>query len=247
LAIETNGDQHNHVYFANRANVYLELERNEEAIADCNHAIKIEPSFAKSYFRKANGLLNMKKNEEALAALKDGLKVEPENQAILELQAVIEDEIKASNLLPADHHQKAAFNSFFEGLKQRGVKFDKFNVRHYTDNNRGVHAGRDIKGNEVICSVPKDLILPLPKTFETPLGKILHEGELYNRVENPKNIFHSIYLLQQQRLKREEQEFPEWMDSLPKSMDEYPLFFKQEDYDWLEGSPINDEIRGRQD
>ena len=50
--------QSNHVYFANRANAYLELRKYAECIADCDKAIAIEPSYSKSYFRKAKALFD---------------------------------------------------------------------------------------------------------------------------------------------------------------------------------------------
>lgn len=58
MAIEITQEKPNHIYFANRANAELELLLFEECIADCNSAIKIEPSFIKSYFRKAKALMN---------------------------------------------------------------------------------------------------------------------------------------------------------------------------------------------
>jgi len=53
MAIEITLDNPNHVYYANRANAYLELFNNEECINDCNKAISIEPTYSKSYYRKA--------------------------------------------------------------------------------------------------------------------------------------------------------------------------------------------------
>ena len=55
-AIDKSKDAPNHVYYANRANVYMTLHRNEECIADCDQAIKIDASYSKSYFRKAKAL-----------------------------------------------------------------------------------------------------------------------------------------------------------------------------------------------
>ena len=52
-AIELTTENPNHVYFANRANAYLETADNNKCIEDCEMAIKIEPKYVKSYFRKA--------------------------------------------------------------------------------------------------------------------------------------------------------------------------------------------------
>ena len=43
-----------HIYYANRANAYLELTNFEACIKDCDEAIRIDPKYVKSYIRKAN-------------------------------------------------------------------------------------------------------------------------------------------------------------------------------------------------
>lgn len=56
MAIEITIEKPNHIYFANRANAYLEMGQLEECINDCNQAIQIESTFSKSYYRKARAL-----------------------------------------------------------------------------------------------------------------------------------------------------------------------------------------------
>lgn len=63
----------NHIYYANRANAYLELEKFEECIEDCVKAIEIDKSFSKSYYRQAKALINLQRLTEALEVLKQGL------------------------------------------------------------------------------------------------------------------------------------------------------------------------------
>ena len=55
-----NLDEKNHIYFSNRANAYLEMEKYDEAISDCKKSIEIEPKFVKSYFRFAKALIEKK-------------------------------------------------------------------------------------------------------------------------------------------------------------------------------------------
>jgi hypothetical protein len=59
LAIEISESKPNHVYFANRANAYLELEEDQKCVDDCNIAIQINPSFSKSYLRKSKALFHL--------------------------------------------------------------------------------------------------------------------------------------------------------------------------------------------
>lgn len=73
------GNPNNHVYFANRANAYIEVDKFSEAVEDCDKAISIDPKFFKSYLRKGNALFSLNKVPDALTAFEEGLKLEPDN------------------------------------------------------------------------------------------------------------------------------------------------------------------------
>ena len=109
LAIEITMETPNHIYFANRANAYLELHNYEECIADCNQAIKVDPSFIKSYFRKAKAQINQSKLPDALKTLREGLEIDPGNVDFTKLSAELEQEIEEDNKLPADHPERKRF------------------------------------------------------------------------------------------------------------------------------------------
>ena len=59
----------NHVFYANRANAYLEAGMNTECIEDCQKAQQMVPSFAKAYYRWARALVNQEKLQDALEVL----------------------------------------------------------------------------------------------------------------------------------------------------------------------------------
>ena len=99
----------NHIYYANRANAYLELENFEECIKDCVKAIEIEPSFPKSYYRKAKALINLERLTEALETLKVGLEIEPDNDIIKTLMDETAEEIEQDNKIPVDHPERKRF------------------------------------------------------------------------------------------------------------------------------------------
>ena len=93
LAIEITIDNPSHVYYANRANAYLELFKNEECINDCNMAIQIDPSYSKSYYRKAKALVNQQKLTDAMETMKQGIEVDPENESMKQFMEEILEEI----------------------------------------------------------------------------------------------------------------------------------------------------------
>ena len=79
-AIELAGDKPNHVYFSNRANAYLELFMFQKSISDCDKAIEIDNTFAKSYFRKAKALSSLDQLVEAKHIAEQAMKLDPENE-----------------------------------------------------------------------------------------------------------------------------------------------------------------------
>ena len=94
MAIEISEESPNHLYFANRANAYMEMGLFEECIADCNQAMQIDPTFPKSYYRKAKAQVNLNKLTEALETLKEGLEKNPDNEDFKTLMANTVDEIQ---------------------------------------------------------------------------------------------------------------------------------------------------------
>ena len=94
MAIEISQETPNHIYFANRANAYLEMGLFEECIADCNEAMKIDPMFPKSYYRKAKAQVNLQKLTDAMETLKEGLEKNPENEDFKTMMANTAEEIQ---------------------------------------------------------------------------------------------------------------------------------------------------------
>lgn len=87
-------DARNPVYFSNRyiilsascidwfrAAAYTKAGQYEEAIADCQEAIKIDPAYAKAYGRLGAAYAGQKKNKQAIEAYKQALELDPSNAA----------------------------------------------------------------------------------------------------------------------------------------------------------------------
>lgn len=76
-AIELAKDTPNYVYFANRANCYLELQEYEKCILDCNISIDINREYPKSFFRKGVALTFLQQLPEAYLNFQQGFKLDP--------------------------------------------------------------------------------------------------------------------------------------------------------------------------
>ena len=60
----------NAIYYANRANVHLKLENFGLAISDSENAIKVDPKYVKSYFRRAIANISLSRWKNAIIDLK---------------------------------------------------------------------------------------------------------------------------------------------------------------------------------
>lgn len=77
-------DMKNTVYFANRAAALSNLDRFEDAVADCYSAILLDPKYVKAVTRLGTCYTKLGKTKEAREAFLSALGLEPENQVALD-------------------------------------------------------------------------------------------------------------------------------------------------------------------
>lgn len=71
-----------HTIYGNRAMAYLNLGKNEEALADGDKCIEIKPDWGKGYHRKGAALHKLGKFEDSMGAYAKGLEIDPTNAAM---------------------------------------------------------------------------------------------------------------------------------------------------------------------
>ena len=76
--------------------------------------------------------------------------------------------------------------------------------------------------------------------FRSPIGKMMYEKGLRQRLISPKHSFLGTYLMQERR--KDKIEFTEYLDILPKSLEDFPIFFTDDEKSLLKGSPFLKQI-----
>jgi tetratricopeptide (TPR) repeat protein len=71
-----------HLVYSNRAATLLTLERYEEALADCEKVLELDPKFIKGFLRKAMALRALGRKREALDVAKAGLAIDQNPKAV---------------------------------------------------------------------------------------------------------------------------------------------------------------------
>jgi tetratricopeptide (TPR) repeat protein len=77
-------DDSNKVYYSNRSNAYAQIQKFNEALADANRAIELDPNWSRGYGRKGVALFFLGRYKEAAEAYAAGLKVEPGNAGFMQ-------------------------------------------------------------------------------------------------------------------------------------------------------------------
>jgi len=71
------------IYYSNRAACNFALERNEDAVSDCDIALIINPTYTKALLRRMAAYEALSKTEEALQDAKEALKTAPRDTKII--------------------------------------------------------------------------------------------------------------------------------------------------------------------
>ena len=219
--------QPSHIYYANRANAYLETDQFLNAISDCDDSIKLDPKYPKSYARKGNALLNLIRVKEAIDCFQLATELDPENEEYKKLLEEAKYELSEDTKIPEDNPVKQKFNQMFSELKENGAKFDKLKLRYYTQDFRGIHAAAPIKNGETVVYMPLDNLIT---------SKVAKESKYVQKALDPlkekfpesgiEQLCLSIYVVTEK--KNPDSKFKNFFDTLPQSYDEFPVFFTDE-------------------
>ena len=72
--------------------------------------------------------------------------------------------------------------------------------------------------------------------FASPVGKKMYEKGLRQRLISPKHSFLATFVMQERR--KDDTIWAPYLDILPKSFTDFPIFYTDEELSWLNGSPF---------
>ena len=90
--------------------------------------------------------------------------------------------------------------------------------------------------------VPDEAIISLYRARSVPWAKKLIKKGFDKLGMYKESAYMVIYLMHLKLLPKEQNELHHWMDTLPTSTDEFPVFFEKKDMNILDGSPIVEKI-----
>lgn len=113
-----------------------------------------------------------------------------------------------------------------------GAKFPKLFLQYYDEDYRGVHSLANIKTNEVILSVPRNLIMTSEVAKASTIGMQIVAAESRGLELRSKHSYLASYLLLQKSIGAAS-EWKPYMDTLPSKYRNMPIFFTSDELKWL--------------
>lgn len=135
------------------------------------------------------------------------------------------------------------FKRLVEWLLRRGARFPKCQLKNIAPGCRATFARQPIHEDEEIMFIPRDYIITSNLSMSSDIcTEIKHSG-----VEiRSKHTYLASFLLQERDRKRESKWFP-YIDILPKTFSNIPLFFDRDQLEGLKGSLALQKIQDRHD
>ncbi|KAL3665919.1 hypothetical protein V7S43_009339 [Phytophthora oleae] len=98
---ESNTQQNQHIFFANRSAARCSMGKIAQALQDTEDCIALDERYSKGFFRKAQALVKLGRFKEALAALDIAKELEPSNKSVVTMYSKVQDMAKKETEKPA--------------------------------------------------------------------------------------------------------------------------------------------------
>jgi len=134
-------------------------------------------------------------------------------------------------LAQTDAQETDRWDRLIEWLRAGGARFPDIYLRYHSHEHRGVHARKDIPKNTTILYVPHSHIMTTELAKASEIGRRIQESGCSLRSTH---TWLACYLLQEK--KNPNSFWKPYIDTLPQSYRNMPIYFTPEELAWLKGS-----------
>lgn len=115
----------------------------------------------------------------------------------------------------------------------------------YESEMRGVHAKTNIPADTICVAIPRKCLITVEMGQATEIGQIILRSDL--DLDAPKHIFLMVFLLWDRKINGDQSFFKPYYDILPKTLRNIPIFWNDEELEYLHGSYLLTQIADRID
>ena len=222
---------------SNRSAAYLSAGDGERALADADRAVLLGEGWAKAYFRRGEALRALGRLDDAKAAFGDGLQRDPENGDLRRSLASLGEQLVALRIeeeeRSADHPDMEDYRAMVSWLREGGAEFPLLYIKRYSETYRGVHARRAIPETTQILKIPRKFLITVEHGKDCPIGRLMEAkgADLTAR----KHCYLSVFGLWDMKTNANSY-FQPYYKVLPRSYENMPIFWSDEELAELQGS-----------
>lgn len=128
-----------------QANVLWKADKNEEAIALCDGAIKLDPNFAPAFMRRGTAKSDLGQHEEAIKDYDEAIRLRPDYADAYNNRAMVKDDLKRYKEAIADYDKAISLKPDYSwAYNNRGVTYENLGLidealKDYSDAIRLAH------------------------------------------------------------------------------------------------------------
>lgn len=132
-------------------------------------------------------------------------------------------------------------------IRESGGTFPKIEIQQYATEVRGVHATSTCVPQEQLLAIPlKCLITVEMGQVDTEMGRKISSMRDQVSFAAPKHMYLMMFLLEDMKFNLTSR-FQPYYRSLPKTLRNMPIFWSEDELEWLRGSPLYEQILDRQE
>lgn len=132
-------------------------------------------------------------------------------------------------------------------IRESGGTFPKIEIQQYTTEVRGVHATSTCVPQEQLVAIPLECLITVEMgQVDTEMGRKISSMRDQVSFAAPKHMYLMMFLLEDMKFNPTSR-FQPYYRSLPKTLRNMPIFWSQDELEWLRGSPLYEQILDRQE
>jgi protein-histidine N-methyltransferase len=229
----------NPIFYLNRALVYLSMHFFQESLADLSLAKLLDPQNPKIFYRTALAYQLLGEYQKAIETIQEFFTYTIESTEIFELYQELNE--KKDTFIKPQPSERKKFDDLFRWSSMAGGEFPKIYLEYYSQDYRGIHCYKDLAPEECIIFIPYHHLITLQVTKENPLARKLVQNDF--ELNYGTDSFFAAFLLNEQS--NPDSFWSPYINILPKSFENFPIFFTESEKKYLVGSPFLKIIRDR--